>query len=97
MIQQIQRVCELATHKGHPYSPYPNRAFPTEVFFGDVHVHTALSADAGGGRARLLPRDLWAWLEQRADEQRISKIVQAADSAWPWVTHKLVRFMRSSI
>ncbi|WP_193142749.1 DUF3604 domain-containing protein [Meridianimarinicoccus sp. MJW13] len=43
--------------KGRPYSPYADRAFPTSVFFGDTHVHTALSADAGGGGTRLLPRD----------------------------------------
>jgi hypothetical protein len=42
---------------GRPYSPYANRAFPERVYFGDTHVHTALSADAGGGGTRLLPRD----------------------------------------
>lgn len=31
------------------YSPYAERAFPTELFFGETHVHSALSADAGGG------------------------------------------------
>ncbi|MCV6597464.1 MAG: DUF3604 domain-containing protein [Mangrovicoccus sp.] len=45
--------------KGKPYSPYANRAFPTQVFFGDTHVHTALSADAGGGGTRLEPRDAY--------------------------------------
>lgn len=42
-----------------PYSPYANRSFPTKVYFGDTHVHTALSADAGGGGTRLLPRDAY--------------------------------------
>ena len=41
------------------YSPYANRSFPTNVYFGDTHVHTALSADAGGGGTRLLPRDAY--------------------------------------
>lgn len=36
--------------KGAPYSPNANRGFPTKVLFGDTHVHSALSADAGGGR-----------------------------------------------
>lgn len=40
-----------------PYSPYADRPFSTEVYFGDTHAHTALSADAGGAGARLLPRD----------------------------------------
>ena len=43
--------------QGRPYSPYANRAFPTRPFFGDTHVHTALSADAGGGGTTVMPRD----------------------------------------
>ena len=49
----------LSGPAGRPYSPYADRAFPTEVYFGDTHVHTALSADAGGGGTRLLPRDAY--------------------------------------
>jgi hypothetical protein len=45
--------------KGRPYSPYADRAFPTDVYFGDTHVHTALSADAGGGGTKLPPRDAY--------------------------------------
>ena len=30
-----------------PYSPYADIDYPTDVFFGDTHVHTALSGDAG--------------------------------------------------
>ncbi|MGR3661681.1 MAG: DUF3604 domain-containing protein [Paracoccaceae bacterium] len=29
------------------YSPYVNRNFPTRVFFGDTHLHTMVSVDAG--------------------------------------------------
>ncbi|MGL6209922.1 MAG: DUF3604 domain-containing protein, partial [Paracoccaceae bacterium] len=39
------------------YSPYAGRGFPDNVYFGDTHVHTMLSTDAGGAGARLLPRD----------------------------------------
>jgi hypothetical protein len=30
----------------HTYSPYVNQAYPTRVFWGDTHLHTALSVDA---------------------------------------------------
>ena len=29
------------------FSPYAGRSYPTEVFFGDTHLHTAVSVDAG--------------------------------------------------
>ena len=45
--------------KGLPYSPNANRGFPETVLFGDTHVHSALSADAGGGGTVLMPRDMY--------------------------------------
>ena len=45
--------------KGKPYSPYAGRSFPTQPFFGDTHVHSALSADAGGGGTTIMPRDMY--------------------------------------
>ena len=29
------------------YSPYLNRSYPDRVFFGDTHLHTSYSTDAG--------------------------------------------------
>jgi hypothetical protein len=29
------------------FSPYAGRNYPTRVFFGDTHLHTAISVDAG--------------------------------------------------
>ena len=29
------------------YSPYPEQTFPNRVFFGDTHLHTSYSTDAG--------------------------------------------------
>ena len=42
-----------------PYSPYVDRDFPTRPFFGDTHLHTAFSMDAGAFGARLSPRDAY--------------------------------------
>jgi hypothetical protein len=30
-----------------PYSPYAGRNFPTRPYFGDTHLHTSYSMDAG--------------------------------------------------
>jgi hypothetical protein len=43
----------------HPYSPYAGRTFPTRVYWGDTHLHTAFSMDAGAFGARLHPRDAY--------------------------------------
>lgn len=34
-------------YRGSTYSPYAGRNFPSRVFWGDTHLHTALSIDAG--------------------------------------------------
>lgn len=44
-------------HKRPPiYSPYAGRNFPTRPFFGDTHLHTSFSMDAGAFGARVDPR-----------------------------------------
>ena len=40
-------------YAGKAYSPYAQRSFPSQVFWGDTHLHTALSMDAGLFGARL--------------------------------------------
>jgi len=35
------------TNKKITYSPYPAKNFPNRVYFGDTHMHTSYSADAG--------------------------------------------------
>jgi hypothetical protein len=42
-----------------PYSPYAGRKFPTRPYFGDTHLHTSFSMDAGAFGARLTPRDAY--------------------------------------
>ena len=34
-------------YPGKTYSPYADRAFPSNIYWGDTHLHTRLSADAG--------------------------------------------------
>ncbi|MEM8678598.1 MAG: DUF3604 domain-containing protein, partial [Planctomycetota bacterium] len=48
---------EAMTPPKAAFSPYANRAFPTNVYFGDTHLHTGLSMDAGtfGNRLGLEP------------------------------------------
>ena len=39
------------------YSPYPEQTFPNRVYFGDTHLHTAYSTDAGMAGCILTPED----------------------------------------
>ena len=41
------------------YSPYAGRSFPTTVYWGDTHLHTGMSMDAGAFGARLKPVDAY--------------------------------------
>src|ERR1041385_480868 len=41
------------------YSPYVGRNFPTRPLFGDTHLHTSFSMDAGAFGCRLTPRDAY--------------------------------------
>jgi hypothetical protein len=50
---------EAAHKRSAPYSPYADRDFPTRPFFGDTHLHTSFSMDAGAFGARLAPKDAY--------------------------------------
>ncbi|MFT7287260.1 MAG: hypothetical protein ACI87W_001373 [Halieaceae bacterium] len=41
------------------YSPEVDPGYPGHVYFGDTHVHTGLSGDAGGSGTRLMPEDAY--------------------------------------
>jgi len=40
-------------YPGKAYSPYAQRSFPDQIYWGDTHLHTGLSMDAGLFGARL--------------------------------------------
>jgi hypothetical protein len=44
---------------GKDYSPHVDRPFPTNVYWGDTHVHSTLSGDAYAFGARLTPDDAY--------------------------------------
>ena len=50
-----QETADKAFPSKPPYSPYVGRNFPTRPLFGDTHLHTAMSFDAGMFGARLGP------------------------------------------
>jgi len=41
------------SYTGRAYSPYADRDFPSNVYWGDTHLHTSLSMDAGAFGNRL--------------------------------------------
>jgi hypothetical protein len=54
-----KEAAEKAIPPKPPYSPYAGRNFPTRPFFGDTHVHTSFSMDAGAFGCRLGPVDAY--------------------------------------
>jgi Protein of unknown function (DUF3604) len=56
-----KQAAEKAFPDKAPYSPYAGRSFPARPFFGDTHLHTSFSMDAGAFGARLGPRDAYVF------------------------------------
>jgi hypothetical protein len=53
----------IAKATSRPYSPYAKREYPTRPLFGDTHLHTAASFDAGAFGARLGPREAYRFAQ----------------------------------
>jgi len=62
------------------YSPYADRNFPTAPLFGDTHLHTSFSMDAGAFGARLTPRDAYRFAR---GEQLVSNTGQPVKLSRP--------------
>lgn len=46
--------------EGRVYSPYPTQDFPRNVYFGDTHLHTSYSTDAGmAGQEKVGPNEAY--------------------------------------
>ena len=61
--QDTGELTKEKAEQGHsskaPYSPYAGRKFPTRPLFGDTHLHTSISFDAGAAGAKLGPREAY--------------------------------------
>jgi Protein of unknown function (DUF3604) len=65
-----------------PYSPWAGRNFPTRPLFGDTHLHTMYSFDAGAFGARLTPSDAYRFAkgeEIRASSGQLTKLSRPLD------------------
>ena len=54
---EIQPADPTKFYKTPGYSPYAGRNYPERPYFGDEHVHTAWSVDAGGTGTTLGPEE----------------------------------------
>ena len=55
----LDKAKDDAAFKKRPFSPYADRKFPTRPLFGDQHLPTSFSMDAGAFGCRLAPRDAY--------------------------------------
>ena len=56
----------LGALAGEAYSPHAEHSHPTNVYWGDTHVHTALSGDAFVLGTRLMPDDAYRFAKGEA-------------------------------
>ena len=59
LVLALSAHAETHTKSGKPYSPYAGQKHPTRPWFGDTHLHTSFSMDAGAFGARVGPRDAY--------------------------------------
>jgi len=69
-----------SAYTGKAYSPYAKRSFPERPLWGDSHLHTSLSMDAGLFGNRLPPRDAYRFAR---GEEVVSSTGQAVRLSRP--------------
>jgi len=77
-----KETAEKAHPQKPPYSPYAGRNFPTRPLFGDTHLHTAFSMDAGAFGARLGPEDAYRFArgeELKSNSGQLVKLSRPLD------------------
>ena len=89
--QEIDVRPEFANRVEKHYSPYVNRSFPQRVFWGDTHLHTSYSVDAGFlGNTNVGPEEAYRFAkgeaittttQQRAQLKRPLDFLVVADHA----------------
>ncbi len=52
------------------FSPYANRGIPTNVYFGETHLHTTLSTDAGAIGNRLGMEEAYRFCGEKRSSAR---------------------------
>ncbi len=72
---------EKSTFGRKEYSPYLNQAYPQRVFWGETHLHTSYSTDAGLFGTRLTPDDAYRFA--KGEEIVSSMAKHAAGSMGP--------------
>lgn len=77
---QMNSEATASAFPGHGFSPYAGRNYPTQVLWGDQHVHTGWSADAGAFGASLGPEEA---LRFARGEEVMSSLGEPAKLARP--------------
>jgi len=68
------------------YSPYPAQPFPDRVYFGDMHLHTSYSTDAGMIGNTLEPEQPYRYAHGEtvtSQHGTEGQVVQSCRARWP--------------